>query len=57
MIENRIVGVFLSVLIVAKCNVNKYLMLFQFSQPAVLIVAKCNVNMLQNRKIGVFLSY
>ena len=44
MIENRIVGVFLSVLIVAKCNVNKYLMLFQFSQPAVLIVAKCNVN-------------
>ena len=44
MIENRIVGVFLSVLIVAKCNVNNYKYNKKDYYNYVLIVAKCNVN-------------
>ena len=37
-------GVFLKVLIVAECNVNVNLQLYQHLAVSVLIVAECNVN-------------
>ena len=45
MIENRTVGVFLSVLIVAECNVNISDTIHCLKFSIVLIVAECNVNL------------